>query len=138
MKTFLVVIGAALAMSAANAADTAQAQKTLTKALTCEAKASAQQVLSALKVLKAKPSKDNSDYILPSPISVFGLPVTKISVDEDTPSFTTTFDNVTAATVANAGGMKAVGKAFTKDATHGYLTADVRDKSDVWVTCVPK
>ena len=73
MNNTIITLAIAFAAVSAQAADTRAAAATVTKALTCEiADGKAAAVVKAVKALGAKPGKDENDYVLASPITVFG------------------------------------------------------------------
>ena len=152
MNNTIITLAIAFAAVSAQAADTRAAAATVTKALTCEiADGKAAAVVKAVKALGAKPGKDENDYVLASPITVFGIDVTRINVTpsdgEGPDSYVAIFANAKPADIATAaqlkplaGGNRCAGKCegpFIRDTKTGRLAADVRDRTDVWLTCTP-
>ncbi|WP_298595292.1 hypothetical protein [uncultured Zoogloea sp.] len=143
MNNTIITLAIAFAAVSAQAADTRAAAATVTKALTCEiADGKAAAVVKAVKALGAKPGKDENDYVLASPITVFGLDVTRINVtpgdDEGGPdSYVAIFANAKPADIATAAQLKPLAGGFVRDTKTGRLAADVRDRTDVWLSCTP-
>lgn len=143
MNNTIITLAIAFAAVSAQAADTRAAAATVTKALTCEiADGKAAAVVKAVKALGAKPGKDENDYVLASPITVFGLDVTRINVtagdEEGGPdSYVAIFANAKPADIATAAQLKPLAGGFVRDTKTGRLAADVRDRTDVWLTCTP-
>ncbi len=141
MNNTIITLAIAFAAVSAQAADTRAAAATVTKALTCEiADGKAAAVVKAVKALGAKPGKYENDYVLASPITVFGLDVTHINVtpgDEGSgPDFyIATFPNAKLADIATAAQLKPLAGGFVRDTKTGRLAAEVRDRTDVWLTC---
>jgi hypothetical protein len=142
MNNTIIAIAITLAAVSAQAADTRAALTTVTKALTCEIKdGKAAAVLKAVKALGAKPGKDENDYVLASPITVFGLDVTNINVTpsegEGPDSYMAIFANANPADIAAAAQLKPLAGGFVRDTKTGRLSADVRDRTNVWLVCTP-
>lgn len=142
MKNTIITLAIALSTVSAQAADTRAATATVTKALTCEiANGKAAVVVKAVKALGAKPGKDENDYVLAPPITVFGLDVTRINVtpsDGDGPdSYVAIFKNAKPDEIAKAAQLKPLAGGFVRDTKTGRLSADIRDHTDVWLTCTP-
>lgn len=143
MNNTIITLAIAFAAVSAQAADTRAAAATVTKALTCDiADGKAATVVKAMKALGAKPGKDENDYVLASPITVFGLDVTRINVtpgDEESgpDSYVAIFANAKPADIATAAQLKPLAGGFVRDTKTGRLAADVRDRTDVWLTCTP-
>lgn len=143
MNNTIITLAIAFAAVSAQAADSRAAAATVTKALTCDiADGKAAAVVKAVKALGAKPGKDENDYVLASPITVFGLAVTRINVtpgdDEGGPdSYVAIFANAKPADIATAAQLKPLAGGFVRDTKTGRLAADVRDRTDVWLTCTP-
>lgn len=142
MKHMFIIIGIALATENASATVQQDAATTVTKALSCALGAGkAATVVSAAKNLGAKVSKDGTDFILPSPITVFGLSVTKLNItptDGESPdSYIAIFPSANLREIAAATQLKSFAGGFHRDTKTGTLSADVRDKTDVWLVCTP-
>lgn len=142
MKNTIIALAIGLATVSTQAADTRAAAAVVTKALTCEiGNHKADSVIKAVKTLGAKPGKDANDYVLASPITVFGLDVTQISITpsegEGPDSYVAIFTNAKSADIAAAARLKPLAGGFVRDTKTGRLAADVRDRTNVWLTCTP-
>lgn len=108
-------------------------------ALACELpNGKAKSVLAALRKLGAKPGPDEGDFNLVKPITVFGMPVTRVNVMPDNDGVDTyiaIFPGASVDTVAAAAQLKSVGGSYQRDLKNGALSADVRDRKDVWLSC---
>lgn len=143
-----LLITAILAAVAATSTQAASPTATVTAALTCSAASGkVPGVITALKRLGAKPGRDDGDYTLPSPLAVFGLPVSAVNVNAKDPDGESYMADTYIAiirghsldAVAKAANLKLIGSptapTFIRDTKVGRLTADVRDGADVWLTC---
>ena len=142
MKNVLIIITVGAIAISAQAADSRAAAATVTKALSCElGDGKAATVVKSVKTLGAKPGKDANDYVLASPLTVFGLNVTRINVTpsdgEGPDSYVAIFANAKPADIAAAAQLKPLAGGFVRDTKTGRLAADVRDRTAVWLTCTP-
>jgi len=142
MKNLLITIVVGALGVSAQAADTRSAAATVTKALSCEiGDGKAATVVKSVKTLGGKPGKDANDYVFASPITVFGLDVTRINVTpsdgEGPDSYVAIFANAKPADIAAAAQLKPLAGGFVRDTKTGRLAADVRDRTAVWLTCTP-
>jgi hypothetical protein len=139
---FTTAVLLAVAAVTASAADTKAATELLTKAFSCDVKdGRASQVVKAIKSLGAKPGKDADDYILPMPLTVFGLPVTHVNITPSTgegpDSYIAIFVGGKLNDIAAAASLKPLAGGFERDTKAGRLSADVRDHTNVWLACTP-
>jgi len=143
MKFPLFVVVTAFASLVAHAADNEAAVAALSKALSCDvALGKMQSVVKAAKALGATPGKMEHEYILVSPISIFGLPVTKIAItpaDEGPETYAAIFvgEKSKLNEIASAAQLKPLAGSFVRNTSKGSLSAGVFDRNDVWLTCTP-
>jgi len=99
-----------------------------------------------LRCFKTSPAASHSalvsDYVLPSPITVFGLNVTHIAItpsDGEGPDFyIAIFPNGNLADIAAAAHLKPLADDyFVRDTKTGRLKATVSDGTKVWLGCTP-
>lgn len=144
MTKYILLSAALFASVHAHGADkgSAAATSTLTRAIMCEVKnIKATAVVKAAKKLGTPRSNDPTDYTLASPITVFGLQVNRVSITpddgENPASYVAVFSNAKLADIASAAKLKPLAGGFIRDAEAGRISADVRDSTDVWITCTP-
>ena len=134
----LTAMLAALA-SASPAADRKKAEALVAKALSCEVgHGNAKDVVKALAALGARPGKFAGDFVLPAPVKVFGLPVTHVSAlpaDLGVDTYIAVFPSGDLAAVAAAAQLNSKGTYYRREGIHGRLTADMRSRVDVWLSC---
>ena len=152
LRNLLTVFSIAMTTNAVHAVDTNGVTTTVTKALSCELPPrNGPSVIKALQALGAKQGNDKHDFVLATParLTVFGLPVNRVSVslrnDGDEPYVTDTYmtvfagarldDIVKAANLDPLAGL--LPGAFFRDTKTGRLMANVRNGGEVWLTCTP-
>ena len=70
------------------------------------------------------------------PITVFGLPGTEFSVDEDSEVYAVVFKNTKLEQVIAAARLKRdITDEFSRKGKTGLITASVADRTDVWLFC---
>lgn len=130
----------ALVAGGASAAPAMNATSTVIKALICEmAPGQGPSVLAALKALGATPGKRGGEFILPAPITAFGLAISRLNAvpsdGEAADSYTAVFPKAQLADIAKIAQLKPLAGGHVRDTKHGRLSADVRDREDIHLTC---
>ena len=144
MHKIIATLAIASAAVSAQAANTQAAALTVTKALSCDlAGIKAASVVKAVKALGARRGTEDNEYVLPSPLTVFGLEVTTINVSpsdgENPDTYLALFSNAKVADIAAAAKLKPLDRdLYMRDTRTGHLQADVRNHHDVWLSCIPK
>ena len=118
-------------------ANTASANAIVTQALACDlGPGKADAVRKALQILAAVPDGAGT-FTLRAPLSVNGLSVSQVHVgDEDgVDTYIAVLKAAAIADVAAKANLKPLAQSFVRDTKHGRLSADVRDRTDVWLTC---
>lgn len=70
------------------------------------------------------------------PVTVYGLPATEFSVDEDAEVYAVVFKNTKLEQVVAAADLKrGITSEFSRQGKTGLITASVADRSDVWLFC---
>jgi hypothetical protein len=144
----LLITASVLAAITAIPAQAASPAETVSAALSCNTTSGkVPAVIASLKKLGATAGRDEGDYTLPSPISVFGMPVGAVNVNAKDPdgesymadTYIAIIHDSTLDAVAKAASLKPIGslkaQTFVRDTKAGRLTAEVRDGADVWLTC---
>ena len=137
MQTLLWSFLGAAALSstalAAAPADTALVEQ----ALRCElgvGKAGA--VDQALKRLGAKGNAAEGKYLLPKPVSPFGMPVSVVTINtDDVEIYFSIFPGGNGAEIARAAKLQPLGTDFSRDTRHGTLLTGLSDRTDAWLSC---
>ncbi len=137
LKTILVAIAGLSIATCANAAQASSDIKILEQALACDIPpGQAKPVIKALKALGAK-SVGAGTFSLPGPLLVDGLPATQVHVGEEdgVESYIAVFHGVELKALAEHAQLKPLAASYVRDTKHGRLSGDVRDRTDVWLTC---
>jgi len=141
MRLLLSTLLAVLAATA-QAADN-RAADLVARAFTCQLPdGQAPKVIEALHALHAAPGRDADDFVLPTPILVFGLPVTRVNAapsgGEGPDSYIAILPGAKLQGVASAAGLAPSNVGFKRESASGTLMADVHDRTDVWLSCTPR
>ena len=131
---------AGVAGAAPNSRASAPRSEIIQSALMCDlSPGRAAAVVKAVREQKAQHGTHENDYLLPVPTQVFGLTVQHINVtpsDGESPdSYAAIFAGAVLADVATAARLKPLAGGFVRDTKHGRLSADVRDRTNVHLTC---
>jgi hypothetical protein len=119
------------------ATNTAGAKAIVTQALACDlAPGKADSVSKALQILTSTRGGAGT-FTLRAPLSVSGLLVSQVQVDDQdgVDTYIAVLKSAAIADVAAKANLKPLAKSFVRDTKHGRLSADVRDQTDVWLTC---
>ena len=137
---FKVILAGAIIAAAsigAHATEMSSAIQTIERALACDLPTGqAKAVSKALKTMGAKPDGAGT-FALPGPLLVDGLPATQVHVGDDdgVDTYIAVFHATALNDVAAKASLKPLAASFVRDTKHGRLSADVRDRTDVWLTC---
>ena len=135
-KFFWTVIAAALTSSPAfSAANPAAATALVEQALKCElGVGKLPAVEKALKSLGAKFNADAGEYLLTKPVRVFGLDVSRITVNNDPVElYMADLPGLKEADIAKAAGLTGSPAHYSRETKHGVL--EVGKSEVVWLGC---
>lgn len=112
------------------------ATTTIEKALSCELpKGKYKSVLKALSTIGAKANKDG-EYTLSTPVNVFGLQVTQLSIsNDDVETYISTLPSAKLDEVGKAAKLKPLAGDYSSDVAHGTLSAAIRNRTEVALSC---
>lgn len=115
-------------------------KENLRTALMCQLpRGKAGDVVLALHRQKAHLGSNKTNYVLAEEVEIFGLKVKKIVVnpsdDESPDSYTAIFADTTLKKVATAAQLKPLAGGYIRDTEHGRLSADIRDRKNIHLTC---
>ncbi|MDW5415657.1 hypothetical protein R6242_03615 [Iodobacter sp. CM08] len=135
----LVLIAASICIGLSAHAKDAKlaATATIEKALSCELpKGKYKTVQKALSTLGAKASKDG-EYTLSTPVNVFGLQVTQLSIsNDDVEIYIATLPGAKLDEVGKTAKLKPLAGDYSSNVAHGTLSAAIRNRTEVALSCV--